>query len=197
MTMHYYRLEHPTSEQWLRLLQWALARSHTVEFRYDNVRAPLPKPLRPFQSQLKASFVTCHFWGAKQLRPSRFIRLTLDDILRAFLLSRPSLSDWEALSPALTDPALYDGETAHLWTIAHEGMAFVAMDETEAKGWQSQGVPLTLAEGVELPIVKREVPCSRHSWDDRLTMILAVVILLGFLGMGYYMLEGFLRLLAR
>ena len=194
MTTRYYILENPSPQQWRRMLDWALARAQQVEFLHFDLRGPLPKDLRPFEAQLEATFITCYYWGAFQLRTARVFRLHLNDALREFLTARPALSDWVAPPPAVMGPALYADDIPIFWTIAHENRVFLWLDEEAARAWQAQGAALKPAEDLTPPIVKPDVSCKRHSWGDRTIMILALIILLGFLGMAFFMIEGFLRL---
>ncbi len=198
MTRQYHVIENPTPEQWQRLLDWAVGHTDQVAFMIFDLHGPIPKPLRPFEDRLVTAFTTCHYWGDRQMRAVRVLRFQLDEALRDFLKARPALADWGELPPAIMDPLFYGEDDApRLWTIAHEGLVFLWLDENEAAWWQTQGLPLSPASDVIPPIIQENVPCVRHSWGDRLIMILGIIILLAFIGMAYYMIEGFLRVLGR
>ncbi len=199
MSSHYYVIEQPTSEQWQQILAWAIARGHGIGWQYPDVRGPLPKPLRPLASQLVEVFTTCHYWGERHGRAVRVLLFAADDDVRAFLTSRSDLHAWDSPPPALSDPMVFGDQQVGaplLWTIAHESLVFLHMDESEVSTWEAQyGIPLTLALGVEPPIIVKDAPCASRPWGDRLIMLISIVILLAFLGMAYYMAEGFIRLL--
>ena len=199
MRAHYYVIEQPTSEQWQRILDWALARGQRIAWLYSDVRGPMPKILRPFAPLLVEAFTTCHYWGDRQLRAVRVFQFRIDESLRDFLLSRPDLLAWCGPPPALSDPMVFDqGDDPLLWTIAHESLVFLWMDEAEVSDWErTYGMSLMLAEDVEPPIVTKDVPCEGHLKGDTLIMAVGVAILLAFLGMAYFMAEGFIRLLGQ
>ena len=161
---------------------------------YFDRRAPLPKYLRPFSDRLIASFITCHYWGARQVRPVRIFLFELDDALRAFLTSRPTLSDWGSFLPAMLDPALFEEDEAPLlWTITHEELVFLGLDEEEARSLQTQGLSLKPTTDVTPPIIQENVPCPIHLWGDRLMMLLGIAILLALGVLGFYMIEVLIR----
>lgn len=162
---------------------------------YFDLRAPLPKNLRPFENQLTSIFTTCYYWGARQTRNVRLIQFALDEALRDFLTARPHLTDWNNPPPGIMDPHLYGAdEIPLLWTIAHEDLVFFWMNEEEAREFQDQGMPLIPATDVEPPIVQKDVVCTKRGFDDRLILFIIGIIALAFLGMTFFMAEGFLRL---
>ena len=187
MTHHYYLLEHPTPAQWAALQDWALARAQMLEVMRYDVRGPIPKPLRPFQAQLIDVFVTCYYWDAPQIRSARFFRLALNDALRTFVRTRAGLSDWEEFSLPVTDPAFYQDDIPILWTITHEGYAFLWLDDEEAAAFRAQGFVLEPAPDVQPPVVRKDSPCKKLSPRLWLYLLLALIILPAFFAMAYYM----------
>ncbi len=187
----YYVIEHPTPEQWRSLLTWALSRAQRIEFAHVDDRAKsLPNTLRPFEDRITEAFTTCYYWGNRQVKPRRFYRLALNEALSDLLLASSSPAEWCAPSSELEDPALYQDDVPILWTIAHDNMVFLWIEDSELAQWRAQNMPVTQAPDTAPPIVREDVLCQRRSVGDKIMMLIAILIVLSFCGMAYYMIAA-------
>jgi hypothetical protein len=89
---------------------------------------------------VKERFTSRWRWQQKQGTQSVFVRLSLQPEVISYLFSAPRLTDWLFNRPE--DPALYQGDKALLWTISHEGFAFIRLNEELSGGYRHQGFVL-------------------------------------------------------
>ncbi|VAW31087.1 hypothetical protein MNBD_CHLOROFLEXI01-4768 [hydrothermal vent metagenome] len=131
-------------ECWQSLLEYAflVAEVDLVEFAVSGKDSKYPEQLKSFSSLLVTQFSSRWKWFSKQIGYTTFFQFRLNQDLFNFICTIPQLDAWSGNFPE--DPTFYRKNTPILWSISHDGIAFILLTEQEAKQFRRDGFDFKL-----------------------------------------------------
>lgn len=142
----YYVIEllHHPDDYWHKLLDYVSQTANLVEFAVSGKERMLPTQLKPFSASLIAKFSSQWKWFAKQWGSTTFFQFSLSKELYTYIRTLPKLDDWTGNYPE--DPTFYSENQPMLWTMSHDGLAFILLSTDEANQFREQGFDLKIIQ---------------------------------------------------